>query len=144
MAVTTLMLRIRNLHRLRAKVRAMNPERRGLMFAELGDDAAGEWVFCARDAQLPPPDLGWAWLYLGARGTGKSHAGASAIHMAVRAGLSRIHAVAPTAADTWDILVEGPSGLIKTCGAPPAARVNGATQWCAPMTISMPTMSRSK
>jgi hypothetical protein len=60
---------VRGLHALRAKVRAMNPERRALMFAELGDDAAVEWVFCARDAQLPPPDLGWAWLYLGARGT---------------------------------------------------------------------------
>jgi hypothetical protein len=54
------------LHSLRAKVRAMTPEQRARMFAELGDDAAAEWVFCARDAQLPPPDLGWCWLYLGA------------------------------------------------------------------------------
>jgi phage terminase large subunit-like protein len=114
---------VRGLHALRAKVRTMNPEQRARMFAELGDDAAGEWVFCARDAQLPPADLGWAWLYLGARGTGKTHAGASAIHLAVRAGLGRIHAVAPTAADTWDVLVEGPSGLMKTCGSGPIPQV---------------------
>jgi phage terminase large subunit-like protein len=26
-----------------------------------------------RDAQLPPPDLSWCWLFLGGRGAGKSH-----------------------------------------------------------------------
>ena len=108
---------VRDLHQQRAKVRAMTPERRAQMFAELGDDAADEWVFAARDAQLPPEDLGWAWLFLGGRGAGKTHAGSSAIHLAVRAGLSRIHAVAPTTADVWDVLVEGPSGPRKTCGA---------------------------
>jgi phage terminase large subunit-like protein len=114
---------VRDLHLQRAKVRAMTPERRPQMFAELGDDAADEWVFAARDAQLPPPDLGWAWLYLGGRGTGKTHAGSSAIHLAVRAGLGRIHAVAPTAADVWDVLVEGPSGIMKTGGAGPIPQI---------------------
>jgi phage terminase large subunit-like protein len=114
---------IRDLHQQRAKVRAMTPERRAQMFADLGDDAADEWLFAARDAQLPPPDLGWAWLFLGGRGAGKTHTGSSAIHLAVRAGLSRIHAVAPTAADVWDVLVEGPSGLMKTCGAGPIPQI---------------------
>jgi phage terminase large subunit-like protein len=41
----------------------------------------------------------------------------------VRAGLGRIHAVAPTAADVWDVLVEGPSGLMKTCGAGPIPQI---------------------
>jgi phage terminase large subunit-like protein len=41
----------------------------------------------------------------------------------VRAGLSRIHAIAPTAADVWDVLVEGSSGLMKTCGADPVPRI---------------------
>jgi phage terminase large subunit-like protein len=41
----------------------------------------------------------------------------------VRAGLSRIHAIAPTAADTWDILVEGPSGLMKTYGSGPIPQI---------------------
>jgi phage terminase large subunit-like protein len=114
---------VRDLHQQRAKVRAMRPERRQQMFAELGDDAADEWVFAARDAQLPPPDLGWAWLYLGGRGTGKTHAGSATIHLAVRAGLSRIHAIAPTAADVWDVLVEGPSGLMKTGGFGPVPQI---------------------
>ena len=114
---------VRNLHQQRAKVRAMTLEQRAQIFAELGDDAADEWVFAARDSQLPPPDLGWAWLFLGGRGAGKTHAGSSAIHLAVRAGLSRIHAVAPTAADVWDVLVEGPSGLMKTCGASPVPQI---------------------
>jgi phage terminase large subunit-like protein len=114
---------VRALHQARAKVRTMTPERRAQLVAELGDDGAGEWLFAARDAQLPPADLGWCWLYLGARGTGKSHAAASAIHLAVRAGLGRIHAVAPTAADVWDVLVEGPSGLMKTCGAGPIPQI---------------------
>jgi hypothetical protein len=114
---------IRNLHQQRAKVRAMTPDRRQQMLAELGDDAAAEWVFAARDAQLPPPDLGWLWLFLGGRGTGKTHAGSSAIHLAVRAGLSRIHAIAPTTADVWDVLVEGSSGLMKTYGAGPIPQI---------------------
>src|SRR5215467_2145637 len=90
---------VRGLHERRAKVRAMKPERRAELIAELGDDGSLEWLFAARDAQLPPPVLGWCWLFLGGRGTGKTHAGASAIHLGVAAGLGRIHAVAPTAAD---------------------------------------------
>ena len=101
----------------------MTPERRAELIAELGDDRSAEWLFAARDAQLPPPDLGWCWLFLGGRGAGKTHAGSSAIHLAVRAGLSRIHAIAPTAADVWDVLVEGPSGLMKTCGTGPIPQV---------------------
>jgi hypothetical protein len=38
------------------KVRAVTPERRAKMFAELSDDAADEWMFAAGDSQLPPPD----------------------------------------------------------------------------------------
>jgi hypothetical protein len=34
------------------KVRAMTPERRAKMFAELSDDAADEWMFAAGDSQL--------------------------------------------------------------------------------------------
>jgi phage terminase large subunit-like protein len=114
---------VRDLHEQRARVRAMTPERRAQLFARLDDDEADNWLLTARDEQLPPPDLGWCWLYLGARGTGKSHAGASAIHMAVRAGLSRIHAIAPTAADVWDVLVEGPSGIMKTSGGGPVPQI---------------------
>ncbi len=55
---------------------------------------ADDWVFRARDAQLPPSDLSWCWLFLGGRGAGKSHSTSAAVHMAVRAGISRIHLVA--------------------------------------------------
>jgi hypothetical protein len=57
---------VRELHQQRAKVRAMTPERRAQMFARLDDDEAENWLLSARDEQLPPPDLGWCWLYLGA------------------------------------------------------------------------------
>ena len=63
----------------------------------LGNDAADDWVFQARNAQLPPTDLGWCWLFLGGRGTGKSHSMSAAVHVAVRAGIKRIHLIAPTA-----------------------------------------------
>jgi phage terminase large subunit-like protein len=72
----------------------------------MGDDAADDWVFRARDAQLPPPNLGWGWLFLGGRGTGKSHSMSAAVHMAVRAGISRIHLIAPTAHDFHDVNLE--------------------------------------
>jgi phage terminase large subunit-like protein len=122
---------VRDLHEQRAKVRALTPDRLARMLASLSDDDA-EWILSARDEQLPPPDLGWAWIFLGGRGTGKTHAGSAAIHLAVRAGLSRIHAIAPTAADVWDVLVEGPSGLMKTCGAgqrPQIIRYKRRVEW---------------
>jgi phage terminase large subunit-like protein len=123
---------VRDLHKQRAKVRSWKPKLRAQMFAQLSDDDADTWLLTARDEQLPPPDLGWAWLYLGGRGTGKTHAGSSAIHLAVRAGIARIHAIAPTAADVWDVLVEGPSGIMKTCGAgrvPQIIRYKRKLEW---------------
>src|SRR5262249_8120408 len=61
---------------------------------ELGDDLADEWLCSARNAQLPPADLDWCWLFLGGRGTGKkTHAMTGAIHTAVRAGTKRIHLI---------------------------------------------------
>ena len=51
----------------------------------LGDNFASNWIFAARDAQLPPRDLDWCWLFLGGRGTGKSHSMSAAVHTAVRA-----------------------------------------------------------
>jgi phage terminase large subunit-like protein len=79
-------------------------------------------VFRARDAQLPPSDLGWCWLFLGGRGTGKSHSMSAAVHMAVRAGISRIHLIAPTTADFHDVNLEGRSGILATCGRDPRPR----------------------
>src|SRR6516225_6752364 len=75
-----------------------------------------------RDAQLPPPDLSWCWLFLGGRGAGKSHSMSAAVHTAVRAGLKRIHFIAPTTTDFHDVNVEGKSGLFATCGRDPRPR----------------------
>jgi len=83
----------------------------------LGDNFASNWIFAARDAQLPPRDLDWCWLFLGGRGTGKSHSMSGAVHTAVRAGINRVHLVAPTAADVYDVNLEGVSGILRT--APP-------------------------
>jgi phage terminase large subunit-like protein len=80
------------------------------------------WIFAARDAQLPPPDLSWCWLFLGGRGAGKSHSMSAAVHMAVRAGISRIHLIAPTTADFHDVNLEGRSGILATCGRDPRPR----------------------
>ena len=51
-------------------------------------------MFAARDPQLRPPNLGWAWLFLGGRGSRKAHAGS---HAAVRASKrSRLTRPKPT------------------------------------------------
>ena len=84
--------------------------------------AVEDWVFAARDAQLPPPDLDWCWLFLGGRGAGKSHSMSAAVHTAVRVGIKRIHFIAPTTTDFHDVNVEGKSGIFATCGRDPRPR----------------------
>jgi phage terminase large subunit-like protein len=110
------------MHQLRKDIRSLPPAKAEEFMKRLGDDAADDWVFRARDAQLPPPDLGWGWLFLGGRGTGKSHSMSAAVHMAVRAGISRIHLIAPTTADFHDVNLEGRSGILATCGRDPRPR----------------------
>lgn len=61
-------------------------------------------------------------LFMGGRGAGKSHATSAAVHMAVRAGLTRIHVVAPTTSDFHDVNLEGRSGILATCGRDPRPR----------------------
>jgi phage terminase large subunit-like protein len=46
----------------------------------------------------------------------------AAIHKAIRAGLSRIHLIAPTTADLHDVNLEGPSGISRTAGADPVPK----------------------
>src|SRR5262245_14723631 len=82
---------VKRMHQLRRDINEMTPEEADELIRGLGDDAAEDWVFAARDAQLPPPDLSWCWLFLGGRGAGKSHSMSAAVHTAVRAGISRIH-----------------------------------------------------
>jgi hypothetical protein len=46
------------MHQLRQDIRSLPPAKAEEFMKRLGDDAADDWVFRARDAQLPPPDLG--------------------------------------------------------------------------------------
>ena len=43
------------MHQLRQDINEMTPEEANELIRGLGDDAAEDWVFAARDAQLPPP-----------------------------------------------------------------------------------------
>src|SRR5262249_6785526 len=46
----------------------------------------------------------------------------AAVHTAVRAGIKRIHFIAPTTTDFHDVNVEGKSGMFATCGRDPRPR----------------------
>src|SRR5215468_1766541 len=46
----------------------------------------------------------------------------AAVHVAVRAGIKRIHLIAPTTADFHDVNLEGKSGILSTCGRDPRPR----------------------
>ena len=112
---------VRAMHKLRADMRALSDEDREAYMQRM-PHTAGDWVFHARDAQLPPPDLDWCWLLLGGRGFGKSHSMSAAVHIAIRAGISRIHLIAPTTSDLHDVNLEGKSGILQTCGRDPRPR----------------------
>jgi phage terminase large subunit-like protein len=81
-----------------------------------------DWDFWARPNQLPPDGEKWrTWLLLAGRGFGKTRAGAEWVNKSVRSGLyGRYHLIGPTASDTRDTMVEGPSGIIET--SPPHFR----------------------
>ena len=96
---------VERMHQLRRDINEMTPEEADELIRGLDDDAAEDWVFAARDAQLPPPDLSWCWLFLGGRGAGKSHSMSAAVHTAVRVGIKRIHFIAPTTTDFHDVNV---------------------------------------
>ena len=112
---------VRAMHKLRADMRALSDEAREAYMQRM-PHTAGDWVFHARDAQLPPPDLDWCWLLLGGRGFGKSHSLAAAVHIAVRAGISRIIHISPSISDTHEIAIDGRSGIFATCGRDPRPR----------------------
>jgi phage terminase large subunit-like protein len=81
---------------------------------------AHDWLFWARDDQLPPEADGWTtWAFIGGRGAGKTRAGAewvralAAGHRAVTdAAHGRIALVGETHADVRDVMIEGVSGLL--------------------------------
>ena len=88
---------------------------RGLARKKISTSGKSPWRKAARAPQLAPKGKWHKWLFLGGRGAGKTRSGAEWCHEQVRKGRRRGAAVAPTAADARDVLVEGPSGLLVTC-----------------------------
>lgn len=88
------------------------------------DSRGGPWPAVARPEQLEPADLdSWDhWVLLAGRGFGKTRTGSewvikrAVMHPGMRGAL-----VAPTAADTRDIMVEGESGIM-ACAPPGLCR----------------------
>lgn len=74
---------VRRIHEARRWLAALTPKEREEVLAALGEDQTDGWMFRARDAQLPPEDLGWCWLFVGGRGTGKTRSLSAATHIAV-------------------------------------------------------------
>jgi phage terminase large subunit-like protein len=74
------------------------------------------WWFMGRCEQLLPAGDDWAfWLYLAGRGAGKTRTGAETTRELIKRGYDRLGLIAPTAADTRDVMVEGESGILASC-----------------------------
>jgi phage terminase large subunit-like protein len=72
-----------------------------------------DWLFFARDKQLPPEGAWTVWLILSGRGFGKTRTGAQWIRARQETGLySRFLLIGQTAADVRDVMVEGESGIL--------------------------------
>src|SRR5579872_2755949 len=76
------------------------------------------WAELARPAQLPPSG-GWRiWALIAGRGSGKTRAASEHLTSEIMAGRARhVAVVGRTAADTRDVMVEGPSGLLAVAPA---------------------------
>lgn len=76
-----------------------------------------DWRFLARDEQTAPDGDWLTWLILAGRGFGKTRTGAEWAREQIKAGVRRLHLIAPTASDARDVMVEGESGLLSVCWA---------------------------
>jgi phage terminase large subunit-like protein len=75
-----------------------------------------DWDVRARDNQREPEGDWTIWLIMAGRGFGKTRTGAENLRKRVREGRTRENGIiGATAADTRDVLVEGPSGLLAVC-----------------------------
>jgi phage terminase large subunit-like protein len=74
------------------------------------------WSVTARPKQRPPDGSWRFWLVMAGRGWGKTKTGAEYVRTEVQAGrASEVMLIAATAADVRDVVVEGPSGIVKVC-----------------------------
>lgn len=90
-----------------------------MLLRELTDAQAEEllwdWEAWARPEQLPPEGDWSVWAILAGRGAGKTRTGAEWTRAQIKAGVSRVALIAPTAADARDVMVLGESGLLSVC-----------------------------
>ena len=85
------------------------------LYGQLRDALSQNWRLKARPSQLPPAGEWSGWLVLAGRGFGKTWLGTSYVNeLAETKAARRIALIAPTAADTRDVLVEGESGILAT------------------------------
>ena len=79
----------------------------------LADELESGWRSVARPNQLPPPGDWSTWMLLAGRGFGKTRAASEWVKESVETGQARhVAIVGATAADTRDVCIEGPSGLL--------------------------------
>lgn len=99
----------------------MPPEAVRAALAQLSDDECEalihDWRFIGRDEQIAPDGDWLTWLILAGRGFGKTRTGAEWAREQIKAGVMRLHLIAPTASDARDVMVEGESGLLSVCWA---------------------------
>ncbi|MEL7398068.1 MAG: terminase family protein [Pseudomonadota bacterium] len=69
----------------------------------------------ARQQQLAPDGAWRQWGYVAGRGAGKTRGGAEWVREQIQAGRRNLALIAPTAADARDVMVEGPSGILRVC-----------------------------
>ncbi|GJE29510.1 hypothetical protein LKMONMHP_4392 [Methylobacterium organophilum] len=97
--------------------------RLGAFLASLPPEAvralAQDWLFLARDDQLPPEGDWTTWAVIGGRGAGKTRTGAEWVRALALgdpaftpAPVGRIALVGETFADVRDVMIDGPSGLL--------------------------------
>src|SRR5262245_10630621 len=79
------------------------------------------WRIWARPAQLPPEGDWQGWIVKTGRGWGKTRVGAEWVRMNVEQKRARrVALLNDTSADTRDVMVEGPAGILSVC--PPSNR----------------------
>lgn len=105
-------------------IASLTPEQKEEWFASLSEKDLEfleyDWRFWARPEQVAPEGDWQTWVYLAGRGAGKTRSAAEWVRENVcgdtplAAGkYSRVALVAETAADARDVMIEGPSGLLK-------------------------------
>lgn len=71
------------------------------------------WPLMTRDEQWPPKGEWTTWLLVGGRGSGKTRAGAEWIRRLAGRGVTPLSVVGPTITEAIEVMVKGPSGIVR-------------------------------